>query len=168
MKRQARILACDGSGKALVEIDSISQCRRCSRAQGCGAGMLATGQTGLQLWINTDKPQRAIPGQAVLVEIDDSGSGWLWPVFGAYGLPLAGLLSLTTVASYLTTFMAEPDKLSSAVAELMIVASAAAGLCGGIVAWRRVAPRVLARAERSLCLQTARIVGMQPSTEREP
>jgi len=174
VKRQGRIVACDGSGKILVELDSIGQCCRCSRGQGCGAGMLDTGQTGLQIWVSDGKPSQARLGKAVLLEIDEHGSGWLLPVFGAYGLPLLGLLLSTMLATFIATFMANSQitpeasgKLLSTVAELSIILSAAAGLCGGIVAWRQLAPGVLARAERHLCFQTARIVATCPPSERE-
>ncbi|MFK7857844.1 MAG: SoxR reducing system RseC family protein [Granulosicoccus sp.] len=163
MRRQARVVdtGAGGPGRALVELDTVGQCQRCSRGEGCGAALFDPQQAKIRLWVESDEKSSAFVGQQVMLEIDEQGSGWLWPVFGAYGLPLSGLL-VATAASTASTADA------SDFAELFVVLSALAGLFGGIFAWRQVAPGVLARAERSLCLRSARIVATYSSSATYP
>lgn len=170
MRREATLIGVDATGKAVVQLDNVSQCLRCSRGQGCGAGISgsfeSSGPRGVQLQarITTRLPLSA--GQKVLIDIDEHGSGWLWSVFGAYGLPLTGLLLATGLATALTA----PGSGGQAdiSTELVVVLSALSGLAGGIFAWRALASRVLTCVERSLCLQSARIVAISPSFQREP
>lgn len=154
MRRQGRIVDIDGGGpdSALIELDSVSQCLRCSRGEGCGAMMLNSQADGVQFWVTiaTERAQ-LVNGQSVTLEIDDQGSGWLWSVFAAYGLPLMGMLLATALSTLLIGN------------ELLVAVSAVVGLCGGIFAWRQVAPAILSRACRGLCLHSARIVSMSPS-----
>lgn len=152
MKREARIIDSGAADITLVELDAVSQCQRCSRGEGCGAAMLDSRQSGIQLWVASDAdPSTLVNGQKVLLEIDEQGSGWLWAVFAAYGCPLVGLMLSTGLSTAL------------GYSELIVAISAAAGLCGGIFAWRQLAPRIIARTCRGLCLQSARIVAMHPS-----
>ncbi|MFK7996966.1 MAG: SoxR reducing system RseC family protein [Granulosicoccus sp.] len=171
MKRQAWVVDASAPDKTLVELDSVNQCQRCSRGEGCGAIMLNSEHSGVQLWVTGSGDTNVMSGQPVLVEIDEQGSGWLLPVFAAYGLPLLGLLCSTMLATALSGNLFRTPAaqgVEPATAELFIVLSALAGLCGGIFAWRQLASGILARAERSLCLRSARIVGMHPSSAREP
>ena len=169
MIRHARVVGIEpATGRVAVALDDTSECVRCQRGEGCGqgigAGLLSLNQArvkpqlsclseiGLnELEVSTD--------QQVLVDISDQGSAWLWPVFGAYGLPLAGMILATAVLSSLS---------SPASAEILVLLGAVGGLWAGIWAWRRISSRVLTSVERSLCLQSARIVGVIPSTNREP
>lgn len=122
--------------------------------------MLGAPNRGIQLWVTCKESVHAVAGQNVVLEIDEQGSGWLLAVCAAYGLPLLGLLMLTALATGIAGT-------ASVGAELFIIVSALIGLCGGILAWRQLSPSLLARAERSLCLRSARIVAMYPSTEKE-
>ena len=97
-------------------------------------------------------------GQHLKIDIDDgqAGSTWLWAVFGAYGLPLAGMLIATGGASAL--WGAGGAVPASSFAELRVLVSAGAGLFSGIVAWRLFSRRLLQMSEHGLCLLSARIV----------
>ncbi|MFK7890336.1 MAG: SoxR reducing system RseC family protein [Granulosicoccus sp.] len=173
MKRQARVVSVDSSDGTLVEIDSMNQCLRCSRGQGCGAGVFSGNSHALSLQVHSPEQQSLRIGQQVQVEIDESGSQWLWPVFCAYGLPLFGMLLATAVSSFFTNqygFSATAVGTTvgtTVLAELAVMLSAVAGLAGGIFAWHKIAPRALAFAQRGICLHSARIVAINPSSERE-
>ena len=169
MIRQARVVGIEpATGRIAVALDDTSECIRCQRGEGCGqgigAGLLSLNQTRVQPQLSclSDVELDDIDvctDQQVLVDLGDQGSGWLWPVFGAYGLPLAGMILATAVISSLST---------PAWAEFLAILGAIGGLWAGIWAWRRISSRVLISVERSLCLQSARIVGVVPSTNREP
>lgn len=167
MRREATLVSVDTAGHAVVELDPVSQCLRCSRGQGCGAAIAGAfgvaGEQGVRLTIQQADSARFKAQQKVLVEIDEQGSGWLMAVFGAYGLPLAGLL----MASALATAFIESgmSHLSPGLKDLLVLLSAIAGLGGGIFASRTLESHVLACAGRSLCLQSARIVGTCPLAE---
>lgn len=183
MKHHGRVAGVDSTGAAFVELDTLSQCARCKRGEGCGSvSFNAQGSSitvrvesaNCQLLHETDKPianehSKAV-GQAVLVEIDDSGSDWLWPVLGAYGLPLFFMLLTTGLTSLLTSMMLAGDSVNTANhwAEVVVLASAGLGLYGGVFAWRWLSSGhfsyLLTNAERSLCLQSARIVAINPSS----
>lgn len=170
MRREATLIGVDASGKAVVQLDNVSQCRRCSRGQGCGAAMSGSFESskpqGVRLHAQITSQLPLSAGQKVLIDIDEHGSGWLWSVFGAYGLPLTGLLLATGLATALTA--SGSGGRADLSAELVVVLSALGGLAGGIFAWRALASRVLTCVERSLCLQSARIVAISPSLPREP
>lgn len=182
MRRDATVISVDLQRSAneveqltaCVEIEPMSQCLRCDRGEGCGAANLALlstykgthsltrlgacKPTKLQLFVNIEQGASVKVGQQLVIDIDDeqSGSTWLWAVFGAYGLPLAGMMIATGVASALWgTGGADP---ASSLAELRILMSAGAGLFSGLVVWRLTSHRLLQISERSLCLLSARIV----------
>ncbi len=177
MKHHGQIRDIESSGATLVELDSQSQCLRCQRGKGCGAVWFDPQRPGVTLRIETPvgSPAPSLPGasvgQSVVVEIDDSGSAWLWPVVAAYGLPLFGMLTATGITSSITGVLASADSAALAAPgrELVVLLSAALGLYGGILAWKKLSSsyfrRVLVNAERSLCLQSARIVAINPSSE---
>ena len=164
------MICANESDALLVELDSISQCQRCQSGKGCGAVLADSGQPGVRVRIVKTPNLVVREGSSVLVEIDEQGSDWLWPVFGAYGLPLVGMLVTTGLVSTVMGKIMPSSGTGSltAAAELLIVFSAIAGLAGGIFAWRHLTPRALACATRSLCLHSARIVAVNPSSEREP
>lgn len=170
MRREATLIGVEASGKAIVQLDNVSQCLRCSRGQGCGAGISGSLEgpepQGIQLHAQITNHLPLSEGQQVLIDIDEHGSGWLWSVVGAYGLPLTGLLLATGLATALTA--SGSGGRADISAELVVVLSALSGLAGGIFAWRALASRVLTCVERSLCLQSARIVTISPSFQREP
>ena len=194
MIRQARVVGIEhATGRVAVALDDTSECTRCQRGEGCGQGIAASLLTLNQARVtpqlsclcdielrdiepgdnelsdnglsdngfsdNELSDSEACTQQQVLVDISDQGSAWLWPVFGAYGLPLAGMILATAVVSALST---------PASAEFLHLIAAIGGLWAGIWVWRRISLRVLTSVERSLCLQSARIVGVVPSTNREP
>lgn len=103
-----------------------------------------------------------------MVEFDDSGSSWLWLVFGLFGLPLMGMLVACAFAVALTGQMQhitghDVAALSQHAGQLIEIVAAALGLSGGFFAWRLLAPQARAVAQHSLCLQSARIVAINPS-----
>ena len=159
MIRQARVVGIEPTnGTVRVVLDEISHCQRCSRGHGCGmrsdqtSGRVAGDSVGnLQLACTSDIMVQA--DQQVLIEIEEQGSAWLWSVFGAYGLPLLGMI----LATVLTTAFATSD-----FAEIFVILAAAAGLLAGIWLWRRVSSWALVCADSSLCLQSARIVDVVP------
>lgn len=184
MRRDATVISVDlqrcatddNQLMACVELEHVSQCLRCSRGQGCGAANQLSSFTEiadntianpavapsegksrkLQLYVNVEQGTPVEVGQRLVIDIDDeeSGSTWLWAVFGAYGLPLVGMLFATGVASALWGGADSASRL----AEFRILVSAGAGLFLGILAWRLSSRRLLQMTERSLCLLSARIV----------
>ena len=123
-------------------------------------------QAGVRLQVGVLPGLPVSDGQKVIVDIDEHGSDWLWSVSGAYGLPLAGLLLATGLATAFTG--SDSARLTAMQAELAVVLGALGGLAGGIFAWRTMASRVLTCVARSLCLQSARIVAISPTLPREP
>jgi hypothetical protein len=104
-------------------------------------------------------------GQTVLVQIDDHGSQWLWPVFGAFGLPLAGMLLASVFTSFFLLAESGPGviQLGSRYFALFEIAAAVGGLAAGIWLWRCLAPAALAQADLGLCFESARIVSTTPN-----
>jgi positive regulator of sigma E activity len=161
MKHRARVL-CDATTTAWVEVEGISGCQRCAKGRGCGAGVFAHGSRAIQL--QCEASQQVKKNQQVTIEIDDSGSRWLWLVAGAYGLPTLGLIGATLLA---TVFLPSPALLQGDIIsvpgsqrEAFIAFAALAGLAGGVFAWRSLSPWVITRLEKGLCLQSARIVAV--------
>lgn len=161
MRHQARVLS--GSTQSVwVEVEGISGCHRCAKGQGCGAGVFAHSTRSIHIQCKTS--QQVEENQQVTIEIDESGSRWLWLVAGAYGLPTLGLIGATLLA---TLFLPYPvglqgeiiDTLSSR-REALIAFVALTGLTGGVLAWRYLSPTLIARLETGLCLQSARIVSV--------
>lgn len=118
-----------------------------------------------------DHARLAQVGQQVLVEIDndDDSSSWLWLVFGTYGLPLLCMFVATAFATFLTeqTQPVVQVDATSGVAELIVLLAAVSGLCGGFFIWRSLLPYAQSLAQQSLCLQSARIVAVSLTTQRE-
>ena len=159
MKHRARVLT-DATTTAWVEVEGISGCQRCAKGRGCGAIVFAHGSRAIQVECETS--QHVKENQQVTIEIDDSGSRWLWLVAGAYGLPTLGLIGATLLA---TLFLPSPTLLHGDIInapgsqrEALIAFAALAGLAGGVFAWRSLSRWVIARLEKGLCLQSARIV----------
>ena len=169
MRREATLIDLDDAGHAVVELDNVSQCLKCSRGEGCGAFIAGpyhgSEQQGLRLQVGITAQLPVREGQKVVIDIDEQGAGWLLSVFAAYGLPLAGLLLATGLATVFTGSGSVNGPVTSA--EWVVALSAFGGLAGGIFAWRAIASRVLTCVERSLCLQSARIVAISPSLQRE-
>jgi len=164
VRREATLVSIDTAGRAVVVLAPVSQCLRCNRGQGCGAAIAGAfgvaGEQGVRLTIHQADSARFKAQQKVLVEIDEQGSGWLLAVFGAYGLPLAGLLVTSALATAFIEF--SMSHLSPNLKDLLVLLCAIAGLAGGIFASRVLESRLLACAGLSLCLQSARIVGTSP------
>lgn len=139
-----------------VEIAPVSDCARCARGQGCGAGIFNQGMAPVRLNCLTDCSVEA--GEDLVVEFEDAGSRWLWLVCGAYGLPTAGLMAATFIASHYWPAEVHPQALSSEIRDLVLAAAALSGLAGGVIAWRVMAPGVLLRLKKRLGLQSGRIV----------
>lgn len=162
MIRTAQVISCAvDDGAAMVQLDGVDSCQRCSRGEGCGAQLALLNNAAPCFKVHCNTGLTVVPGQSVSVEIDEQGSGWLWFVFGAYGLPLAGMLLFTAAGSvFLHSSSAYATSASLLMSELIIVAMALIGLAAGVMVWRRVAARVLAGVEHSLCLSSARIVAI--------
>lgn len=164
MRRKARVISnAVASGQVLVEIEGVSACQRCANGQGCGAGIFNHGIQAAQIECQT--PISLSENQQVEIEIDDSGSQWLWLVAGAYGLPLLGFLGLSLLTWLSVKDIAQPTLFSFSLSTDALVALAAfMGLCGGLIAWRTLSPYVLPRFETGLCMQSARIVTKKSSS----
>lgn len=163
MKRSARVVNdAQAATKALVEVEGVSACRRCALGQGCGAGIFNQGIQSTRIACFTEMPVSA--NQAVDIEIQESGASWLWLVAGAYGLPLLGLLLASLAANWAFTDHSGALPLAHYLSNDAIVAIAAIlGLAGGVIAWRMLSTSVLARLEKGLCLNSARIVNNSSS-----
>ena len=125
MRRLGRIVAVPGPARAIVELDDASACTRCANGRGCGAALFTPPGRSLRLdcaleAIGTDgeEPGAARVGARVEVTLAASGARWLVPVALAYGLPTLGLLAGALAPEPWTPF------------------AAAAGLGGGLLAWR--------------------------------
>ncbi len=157
MRRPARALESGAKGTVVeVEITPASNCARCARGQGCGAGMFNQGMAPVRLSCLTEYSVEK--GEQLVVEFDDEESQWLWLVCGAYGLPTAGLMMATFITSQYLPGEALAQTLSSGLRDLVLAAAALSGLAGGVIAWRMMAPQVLLRLEKRLGLQSGRIV----------
>ncbi|NND91461.1 MAG: SoxR reducing system RseC family protein [Granulosicoccus sp.] len=173
MKTTARAITPASAGDSItVELRNVSACARCSRGQGCGAGLF--GQGGVPLRLTCVSEHDVLAEDPVVVEFDDGDAGWLWLVAGAYGLPLLGML-LTTLStqaalsaglllSLLPDFPVQGVPVDLAIeswkTDLILGAAALIGLTGGVIAWRVLAPMTLARLESRLCVESGRIVAV--------
>ena len=164
MIRSARVLSdAPAATKALVEVQGVSACQRCAKGQGCGAGIFNHGIKATHIACFTNVS--VLANQSVDIEIEEAGASWLWLVVGAYGLPLLGLLSASIAASVAMPSLVTIWPAASSLSNDAIVAIAAVlGLAGGVIAWRMLSARVLARLEKGLCLNSARIVSNNPSS----
>jgi hypothetical protein len=157
-----------------VEILSVSSCARCARGQGCGAGLFNLGMAPVRLHCLAQCQVTA--GDQVTVEFEPGDSRWLWLVAGAYGLPTLGLVAGAVTAGVWLTAAAPPllhlpwlpawlsvtQPLPSGLRDLVQGVMAFVGLSGGVLAWRTMAPALLPRLEKGLCLQSGRIVAVKP------
>lgn len=161
MTRHGVVLTSVSAGEsASVEIPSASQCARCQRGQGCGAGIFNQGVAAVTLSCVSRQAVQA--GDKVVVEFeDDERSHWLWLVMGAYGLPTAGLLLAAVSAGLALQHWAPPAiQQSAARQDLLQGIAALSGLAGGVFAWQRLAPAMLRRTDAGRCLQSGRIVAI--------
>ncbi|MGQ7846280.1 SoxR reducing system RseC family protein [Granulosicoccus sp. 3-233] len=144
---------------ASVQIHAPSQCMRCARGQGCGAGIFNQGVAAVQLSCLSERAVEA--GDEVLVEFEGAeNANWLRLVLGAYGLPTGGLL-LAIVTSSLALERALPAaSLSLAQQDLLLAIAGLTGLAGGVFAWRMLAPGMLRRSDAGHCLRSGRIVAV--------
>ena len=161
MIRHAQVVEVAPTGEFVnVVLENASQCRQCARGKGCGAMLMSTQSENDKVMLRCRSDIVVQPGQAVIIDIEGQNSQWLWPVFGAFGLPLAGMLLATVFASvFFSTGSAQGTSFSaSGQSALVEVVAAIGGLAAGIWLWRRLAPAVLARVMPGLCLDSARIV----------
>lgn len=158
MRRSARVIVdALAQNNVRVEVDGVSACQRCEKGQGCGAGIFNQGVRAAQIECFT--PIAVSANQHVEIEIEDSGSQWLWLVAGAYGLPLIGFVGASLVTWLYVRDLARPRLFNVAFSvDALAALTGFLGLCGGLIAWRKLSPHVLARLETGLCLQSARIV----------
>jgi len=79
VKRSARVVRdAPAASKVLVEVEGASACQRCARGHGCGAGIFNQGISATQIACFTT--QSVLANQTVDIEIEETGSGWLWLV----------------------------------------------------------------------------------------
>jgi len=136
-----------------VTLKEISSCRQCARGRGCGAGLLTIGQGSIELQCRT--ALSVFRGQRVTIETDDSGSQWLLVVLIAFGLPILGLGLGLFLGSFAAAWLelAPSNDWPAALGGLL-------GLCGGVLAWQKVAPQLDSRVSTGLCDTKARIVNI--------
>ena len=160
MKRSGEALETVAAGEDVtVRLASVSQCSRCAKGQGCGAGIFNQGVAGVELSCSSE--QAVTAGDEVMVEFDDdANAGWLSLVLGAYGLPTIGLLSAIVASSLVLDGLWPSESLSLALQDLVLAVAGLTGLAGGVFAWRMIAPGLLRRTEAGRCLQSARIVAV--------
>lgn len=158
MRRNGRVISnAVANGQVLVELEGVSACQRCANGQGCGAGIFNQGIQAAQ--IECLSPVALSENQQVEIDIDDSGSHWLWLVAGAYGLPLIGLLGVSLLTWLSVKDLSQPTLFGYAIsADALVALAALMGMSGGLIAWRKLSPYVLPRLETGLCMQSARIV----------
>jgi len=166
VRHQARVLHDATAGtSAWVSLDGVAACQRCASGQGCGAGLFNQGSRPVRLECHT--PDAVLANQAVVVEHETGGSGWLWMVAGAYGLPTSGMLVSCLLAD---AFLPGSGSSGSppgvpGTREWLTGLLSLAGLAGGVIAWRCLAPFMTGWAQTGPCLQSARIVAVaEPST----
>lgn len=181
MKRTGQVVSA-GDGQAIVAIDGIGQCQRCANGGGCGLGvlngqlnkeLLNKQQSGKDLELSCKTSLPVSPRQQVIVKIDDIGHDWLWAVMGAYGLPTLGFLLAAVVGAWVVapgiSSLLSPEGLVASITldasgvgfkDFVALVCAIVGLIGGVIAWRCMAPDILARSQQGLCLQSARIVAV--------
>ncbi|MFK8077968.1 MAG: SoxR reducing system RseC family protein [Granulosicoccus sp.] len=164
MRRNARVISnAVASGQVLVEVEGVSACQRCAKGQGCGAGIFNHGIQAARIECHT--PISLSENQQVEIEIDDSGSQWLWLVAGAYGLPLLGMFGFSLLTWLSVKDSSQPTLFNVSLTSDSLVAIAAfMGLSGGLIAWRGLSAYVLPRFETGLCMQSARIVSEKSSS----
>lgn len=160
MKRHGQVVHSVAAGEiASVRIQPFSQCARCARGQGCGAGIFNQGVEAVELSCLSEAAVQA--GDEVLIEFaDDESSDWLRLVMGAYGLPTAGLLVMIMASNLVLQHGLPAASLSQAYQDLLQAIAAGAGLAGGVFAWRMLAPGLLRRTDAGRCLQSGRIVAV--------
>lgn len=126
MENTVAIIRSIEGNRAYVEAERLV-CPRCQAGTGCGAG-LVTGDPG-QTLLSVRIPAQLgyAPGERVRIAV--SGPSLLRGLLYGYGLPLAGLLAGTGVASYL------------AAGDSAAIVLALTGLGAGAIGGRRLAGR---------------------------
>lgn len=126
MENTVAIVRTIDGNRALVEAERIV-CPRCQAGTGCGAGLMTgdPGQTVLSVRIPAQLA--CVPGDRVRIAV--SGPSLLQGLLFGYGLPLAGLLAGTGVASYL------------AAGDTAAIVLALTGLGAGAIGGRQLARR---------------------------
>jgi len=166
VRHQARVLQDATAGtSAWVSLDGVSACQRCANGQGCGAGLFNQGSRPVQFECYTS--DAVLAEQAVVVEHEDGGSGWLWMVGGAYGLPTVSMLAACLLADAFLPGSSSSGSVPSVpgAREWLTGLLSLAGLAGGVIAWRSLTPFMMGWAQTGPCLQSARIVAVaEPST----
>lgn len=165
MKRTGIVLRSLAQGERVEVRIRAEDCSTCRRGQGCGSALY--GQAGSTLVVNCLGNRFSVEsGDRVELAFDEpGGSLWLLPVLGAYALPTLGLLLAIVLAAGLIDHAVAADTLSAAMQDLLLGSAGLAGLCGGIFAWRRLAPRILDRARIGHCLDSGRIVAVATGHE---
>ncbi|MEE9320584.1 MAG: SoxR reducing system RseC family protein [Granulosicoccus sp.] len=149
------------SRKVLVELDAKVACRRCASGAGCGAGRLSPDSRAIQ--IHVQDRLGVVPGDLVIIDVPEGdGSGWLWLVLAAFSLPTLGIV-LGASLPYALWAILPGMRISGIIlglpaAEWAVALAAAAGLAGGVLAWRKVAPALGRLATHSVCLDSARTI----------
>ena len=119
----ARIVAIvDGRARVAV---TASACPRCAAGKGCGAGLLARQDVPREIELELDDRLRLEVGDTVRLSLEPSKL--LRAAVIAYGLPLAGVVTLPAAA----WFLAGP------LTEAAAVSAAGVGLVAGVLAARR-------------------------------
>jgi positive regulator of sigma E activity len=134
-----------------VEIDDLSACRQCARGQGCGS--IVHHQPSSSLRLRCYSSIHVAQSQQVTVVIDEADASWLWLVFGAYGLPLAGLIVGASLGEFFSAS-------SAIINDWQVAVGGFTGLVGGLIAWRYISGPVANSISKGLCLDTARIVAV--------
>jgi hypothetical protein len=103
------------------------------------------------------------PGDHVIIDVPESdGSGWLWLVLAAFGLPTLGIVLGACLP--FAVWAIQPDLrvsgtfLGIPATEWVVALAAALGLAGGVLAWRRTAPVLDRLTTHSVCLDSARTI----------
>jgi len=121
-------------GRLLVSISAASACPRCAAGKGCGAGLISAASRDRQIEVTPERGLQVVAGDFVALSMP--ASELLRAAVCAYGLPLAGMVSL-------------PGAARIALGSLADGVAIVAALAGLILGW--ICGRQLLR--RSQCLQ---------------
>jgi sigma-E factor negative regulatory protein RseC len=95
MESAAGLVVSVSDAIATIEVESPVACRRCASGRGCGAGLLASGQSRT-IDVNIPPGMALQRGDAVRLVLDSRQL--LRAAMLAYALPLAGLLLFAAIA----------------------------------------------------------------------
>ena len=109
----------------MVEVASVAVCARCAAGKGCGAGLF--GAKSSPTTIQIELPSSGVFNEGDPVRLEISSKRLLHASMLAYGLPLAGALTLT----FLGGLFIQP------LPDIVAVALAGSGLIAGFLAGRR-------------------------------